>query len=140
MSLTDQLDFLQKFLHEDIYQRGDKNQVHDSLLKLGTEPSDIFKSFYYKYEGPFWEENVPFELLDITEVESFTQIARNEHNFSKHYLVLSEMSANSVLVLNALNDHVYIVDFEGGDEKLIRGELKPTWLTFYEFLQAYFVV
>lgn len=79
--MRNSLGFLEGFLNGDMYKRSNKNQVHACLLRLESEPSDTFKSFYNKYEGPFWEENVPFELLDITEVESYTQIARNEHNF-----------------------------------------------------------
>lgn len=40
------------------------------------------------------------------------------------------MSANAVLVLETLTDKVYIVNFEGGDEMLLKGELKETWSSF----------
>lgn len=53
-------------------------------------------------------------------------------------LVLSEMSANAVLVLDTVTDKVYIVNFEGGDELLFKGELKETWSSFFDFLKAYF--
>ena len=51
-------------------------------------------------------------------------------------MVLSEMSANAVLVLDTVTDN--IVNFEGGDELLLRGELKETWSSFFDFLKAYF--
>jgi hypothetical protein len=41
-------------------------------------------------------------------------------------------------VLDTVTDKVFTVSFEGGDELLIKGELKETWPTFYEFLKAYF--
>jgi hypothetical protein len=50
------------------------------------------------------------------------------------------MTGNAILVLDTLTDHVYVVNFEGGDEKLHKGELKPSWLTFHEFLATYFDV
>lgn len=48
------------------------------------------------------------------------------------------MSANAVLVLDTVSDKVYIVNFEGGDNLLLKGELKETWSTFFEFLKDYF--
>jgi len=65
-------------------------------------------------------------------------ISRKEHGFPKQYLVLSEMSANAVLVLDTVTDKIYIVNFEGGDELLLKGELKETWSSFFDFLKAYF--
>ncbi|WP_342568240.1 hypothetical protein MKY09_12010 [Psychrobacillus sp. FSL K6-4046] len=57
-----------------------------------------------QHAEPFWEEDVPFELLDIADeennIESYTLLSRKEHGFPKQYLVLSEMSVNSVLVLD----------------------------------------
>lgn len=58
--------------------------------------------------------------------------------FPKKYLVLTEMEANEVIVLNSLNDKVYRVDFEGGDEKLLNEDLEEDWESFEEFLVTYF--
>lgn len=66
-------------------------------------------------------------------IEAYTLICREEHGFPKQYLVLSEMSANAVLVLDTVTDKVHIVNFEGGDELLLKGELEATWSTFYNF-------
>lgn len=133
---------LEQVLEEDIYKREDKNKVKETLTNLGVEVSDTFSEFYYQYAGPFWEEHVPYELLDVVDeennIESYTIIARNEHGFPKKYLVLSGMSANAVLVLDSVTDKVYSVNFEGGDELLLSRELKETWPTFYEFLKEYF--
>lgn len=68
------------------------------------------------------------EFLDIVDdrvnTESITNECRREFSFPIHYLVLTEMAVNEVLVLNILNNKVYRVDFEGGDEKLLSGELE----------------
>jgi hypothetical protein len=136
------VDRLDEVLVKEIYKREDRILVKDTLIRLGVGASDTFREFYNQYAGPFWEEHVPFELLDIAEeennIESYTLISRKEHGFPKQYLVLSEMSANAVLVLDTVTDKVYIVNFDGGDELLLKGELEETWSTFFEFLKAYF--
>ncbi|WP_301107142.1 SMI1/KNR4 family protein [Sporosarcina sp.] len=135
-------DKLDEVLGEEIYIREDRNLVKDALIRLDVDASDTFQEFYNQYEGPFWEEFVPFELLDMVDevnnIESYTLISRKEHGFPKQYLVLSEMSANAILVLDTVTDNVYIVNFEGGDELLLKGELKASWSSFSEFLKAYF--
>lgn len=111
-------------------------------IDVVDEQVGTFQEFYTQYAGSFWEEHVPFELLDIADeennIESYTLISKKEHGFQKQYLVLSEMSANAVLVLDTVTDKVYIVNFEGGDELLLKGELKETWSSFFDFLKAYF--
>jgi len=133
---------LDEILREEIYKREYCNLVQDALIRLGLSASDTFQEFYNQYAGPFWEEHVPFELLDIADkennIESYTLISRKAHGFPKKYLVLSEMSANAVLVLDTVTDKVYIVNFEGGDELLLKGELKESWSSFFDFLKAYF--
>ena len=135
-------DRLEEILSDETYERQNKGEVQDAIKRLGVTVSETFLEFYGKYTGPFWEESVPFELLDIVEdtntIESYTVISRKEHEFPKQYLVLSEMSANAVLVLDTITDNVYKVNFEGGDELLKKGELKETWSTFYDFLVEYF--
>lgn len=100
------------------------------------------RSFLLNFAGPFWEETLGMEFLDIVEdeinIESVTMECRIEHSFPVHYLVLTEMVANEVIVLNTLDDKVYRVDFEGGDEKLLNGVLQAEWQSFEEFLIAYF--
>lgn len=133
---------LDEVLGEEIFIREDSNLVQDTLIRLGVNASDTFQEFYIKYAGPYWEEYVPYELLDLVDeennIESYTLISRKEHGFPKQYLVLSEMSANAVLVLDTVTDKVYTVNFEGEDELLLIGELKETWLSFFDFLKAYF--
>lgn len=133
---------LKEVLGEKIYKREDSNLAKDALIRLDVNASEAFQEFYIRYEGPFWEEYVPFELLDLTDgennIESYTYISREKLNFPKQYLILSEMSANAVLVIDTITDKVYIVNFEGGDELLLKGHLKENWATFYDFLKAYF--
>lgn len=133
---------LDEVLGKEIYERKDSLVVKNALMKLDVGVSNTFRDFYERYAGPFWEEHVPFELLDIVEEEnnivSYTLISRKVHDFPKEFLVLSEMSANAVLVLDAITDKVYIINFEGKDELLLKGELMESWTTFYEFLEEYF--
>lgn len=133
---------LDEILGKEIYKREDRKLVKSALIRLGVDASDTFQEFYYQYAGSFWEEHVPFELLDIVDdennIESYTFISRKEYGFPKQYLVLSEMSANAILVLDTITDKVYTVNFEGEDELLLKGELKETWASFFEFLRAYF--
>ncbi|MCC5803767.1 SMI1/KNR4 family protein [Rossellomorea vietnamensis] len=133
---------LNEVLREEIYTRNNSNLVRDSIDRLGVDTSAAFQEFYTRYEGPFWEGHVPFELLDLVEeennIESYTYLSRREHGFLNRYLVLSEMSANAVLVLDSETDKVYTVNFEGEDELLFQGAFKETWPTFWDFLKAYF--
>ncbi|MCZ8496733.1 SMI1/KNR4 family protein [Priestia megaterium] len=135
-------DKLNQALDGEIYIREDKTAVKDALARLEVKVSQTFIEFYNRYAGPFWEEYVPFELLDLVDEENnivaYTFICRKEYGFPKQYLILSEISANAVLVLDTLIDNVYIVNFEGGDELLLKGELEATWPTFSDFLKSYF--
>ncbi|MGG3193085.1 SMI1/KNR4 family protein [Priestia aryabhattai] len=135
-------DKLNQALEEKIYIREDKTLVKDALARLEVKVSQTFIEFYNRYAGPFWEEYVPFELLDLVDeennIEAYTLICRKEYGFPKQYLILSEISANAVLVLDTLTDNVYIVNFEGGDGLLLKGELEATWPTFSDFLKSYF--
>ncbi|RAS76919.1 SMI1/KNR4 family protein [Priestia endophytica] len=129
-------------LQEDLYKRRNKSKVKTALANLDVEVPSSFSEFYNTYEGPFWEEHVPYELLDMVEEEGniqfYTDILRKEHKFPKNYLVLSELSVNTVLILDTLTDKVYCMSFEGEDEQLLNGELKASWSTFYAFLEDYF--
>ncbi|RAS72845.1 SMI1/KNR4 family protein [Priestia endophytica] len=129
-------------LQEDFYKRRNKSKVNTVLANLDVEVSNSFSEFYNTYEGPFWEEHVPYELLDMVEedrnIQFYTDILRKVHKFPKNYLVLSELSANTVLILDTLTDKIYCMNFEGEDDLLLSGELKASWSTFYAFLEDYF--
>lgn len=134
---------LKVLLGESMYKRKDLFEVGVAIKDLEVSPSKTFLEFYERYEGPFWEGNTGFELLDIVEDEErnigvYTRIARKEHGFKNSLLVLSEMTALAVLVLDTLNDKVYKVNFEGGQRKLLQGKLEPDWPSFYDFLFDYF--
>ena len=77
-------------------------------------------------------------IEDSNNIFKSTNICRNEYGFGKEYLILTEMLANEVLVLNSKTDKVYRVNFEGGDELLKNGELQEEWSSFLDFIKEYF--
>ena len=124
------------------YVRENPDEVIQTFQRLSVKVSKDVEEFFVNFAGPFWEETLGMEFLDIVEdeinIESVTMECRIEHSFPVHYLVLTEMVSNEVIVLNTLDDKVYRVDFEGGDEKLLNGVLQAEWQSFEEFLIAYF--
>lgn len=133
---------LDSVLSDKMYLRSNKNNVIEAIKALDINPSEAFVQFYTKYEGPFFEENLGIELMDIIEeinnIFKSTNICRDEYGFDKKYIVLNEMLANEVVVLDTHSDKVYRVDFEGGDELLKNGELQEDWSSFFDFLKEYF--
>ncbi len=138
------LDRLKEKLDSSTYARQNPNEVIQAFDRLNVKVSKAVEEFFLNFAGPFWEETIGMELLDVVDdeinIESMTMECRKEFSFPVHYLVLTEMAANEVLVLNTLNDKVYRVDFEGGDEKLLSGELPAEWECFEAFLVEYFSV
>lgn len=135
-------DIVKMKLTEDVYLRDDKEQVINTLKDLDVNPSQEFIEFYKTYAGPFFEESLGLELMDIVEnvnnIHDSTIICREEYGFENKFLVLTEMVANEVIVLDSESDKVYRVNFEGGDIKLKNGELNETWDGFADFLKEYF--
>lgn len=133
---------LEEVLSDGIYLRNDKNEVIKAIKELDVNPSKEFIEFYTTYAGPFWEETLGVELMDMIQdnnnIVKSTNICRNEYGFNKKYLVLTEMSVNEVIVLDSDTDKMYRVNFEGGDELLKKGELHEKWSSFSEFLKEYF--
>lgn len=133
---------LKAILDSGTYARENPEEVIQTFQRLGVKVSKDVEDFFVNFAGPFWEETLGMEFLDIVEdevnIESVTMKCRKEHSFPEHYLVLTEMVANEVIVLNTIDDKVYRVDFEGGDEKLLKGVLQAEWYSFEEFLIAYF--
>lgn len=133
---------LEEVLSDTIYLRDDKEEVINAIKELDISPSEEFIQFYTMYAGPFWEESLGIELLDIVEdknnILKSTNICRNEHGFDKKYLILSEMVANEIIVLDSETDKVYRVNFEGGDELLKNGKLHEGWSSFTDFIKEYF--
>ncbi len=133
---------LKNILDKSTYARADKNEVIQTFKRLDVKVSKSVEEFFLEFAGPFWEEKLGMEFLDIVDdevnIESVTNECRKVHLFPKQYLVLTEMAANEVLVLNTLNDKIYRVDFEGGDEALLNERLEAEWESFEQFLTAYF--
>lgn len=67
-----------------------------------------------------------------------TLACREQYGFENKFIVLTNMAANEVLILDTESDKVYRVDFEGGENKLKMNELKETWSSFLDFLKEYF--
>jgi len=124
------------------YARLDVESVNAALRRLETAVPDSFRDFYTKYAGPFGSKRIGFLLLDLCEdtpnVITQTQVCRKEHGWPKKLVVLTDLLGNAVLVLDAEIDRVFNVDFEGGDEELIRGQLEPSWSSFNDFLSFFF--
>lgn len=133
---------LKTILDSGIYARENPDEVIQTFQRLSVNVSKDVEDFFVNFAGPFWEETFGMEFLDIIEdevnIESVTMECRMEHSFPEHYLVLTEMVANEVIVLNTIEDKVYRVDFEGGDEEMLNGVLQAEWQSFEEFLTAYF--
>ncbi|WP_291581504.1 SMI1/KNR4 family protein [Clostridium sp. UBA6640] len=133
---------LEEVLSDNIYLRSNKDEVIKALKELNISPLKEFIQFYTTYAGPFWEEPLGVELMDIVEennnIVKSTSICRDEYGFNKKYLVLTKISANEVIVLDSETDKVYRVNFEGGDELLQKGELNEEWSSFSDFLKEYF--
>ena len=84
------LDFLKPKLSEEVYLREDITQVINTLKDLEVSPSQEFIDFYNSYSGPFFEESLGFELLDIIEdfdnIYDSTLACREEYEFEKNFL------------------------------------------------------
>ena len=133
---------LKEILDCNTYARENPDDVVQAFLRLNVNVSKSVKDFFMNFAGPFWEETIGMVFLDIVDdeinIENMTYECRRKHLFPDNYLVITEMVANEVIVLNTLDDKVYRVDFEGGDEKLIKGVLPAEWDSFEKFLVDYF--
>jgi len=129
-------------LDDPAYRRGDVASVRKALAALRVEVPETFRRFYEQYAGPFGSENTGFGLLDLCEqvpnVLVLTETCRNKYGWPASFLVLTELLANAVIVLDVEEDRVFVVDFEGGDQLLLNRQLLPTWQSFSEFLRFYF--
>ena len=129
-------------LSDPTFHRQDDNA--DAVLsRLDVAPSSEFTEFYRTYIGPFWSDSLGIELADIVDdesnIETLTEQCRSQFGFPKQMLVLTQLSAGATVhVLDTESDEVFVVDFEGGEDLLVKGELEPRWASFSEFLQDYF--
>jgi len=135
-------EIIKKSLVDPCFKRVESNQVDIELAKLSVSVPEVFREFYKTYVGCFNSKKTGFELLDLYDdsesIITETKVCREEYGFPLKYLVISGYFGNSVLVYDAEVDLVYNVDFEGGDELLISGDLKPEWKSFKLFLEFFF--
>jgi hypothetical protein len=129
-------------LNDPIYARRDPSAVNRALQRLGVVVPERFAAFWRRYEGSFSSTDTAYEFLDLCvgtpSVVSQTEDCREVHGFPNHILVLSDMVGLAALMYDVRTNQVFNVDFEGGDQLMIRGELEPTWDTFEDFLGYYF--
>lgn len=133
---------LREILDADTYARKDKESVIQAFRRLKVNVSELVIDFFVNFSGPFWAETLGMEFLDIVDddvnIEFMTKECRKVHSFPDRFLVLTEMCADEILVLNTINDKVYRVDFEGGHEDLVNEKLDEEWPSFEAFLIEYF--
>lgn len=138
----DMIEKLREVLDADTYARKDKEAVTQAFRRLKVNVPELVTVFFNNFAGPFWEETLGMELLDIVDddvnIEFMTNECRRVHSFPNRFLVLTEMCADEILVLNTENDKVYRVDFEGGHEDLLNDKLNEEWSSFEAFLIEYF--
>lgn len=121
----------------------DDDDADAVLRRLDVMPSSEFRELYTTYIGPFWSDSLGIELADVSDgesnIETLTQQCRAQYGFPKRMLVLTQLSAGgTVHLLDTESDEVFVVDFEGGEDLLVKGKLEPRWATFAEFLRDYF--
>lgn len=129
---------VKKKLSSETFKRDRTDRVCEDLENIGVPKESLFFEFFKKYQGAFGSSNSGFVILDVPEIMEETAVVRDEFNFPSRYLVLTELVGGSVLIYDVKTDQVYSVDFEGGDELLLKGELKPDWASFKDFLEDFF--
>lgn len=117
-------------------------QVETALDALGSGGGSL-RRFFEIYRGPFCGSAISYSLLDLTEQEmniiTQTKELRATFGTPDRYLVLSDMCGLALLVYDCETDHVFNMDLEGGEQRLIDGTLKPIWSTFQAFLRFFFL-
>ena len=129
-------------LSEPLWLRPVTSRVATVFTEFGIDPESNFAEFYSKYWGPFRSKSTGLELLDLVEqdesITSNTRAARDHYCIPKNLLVITSLLGGAGLVYNTNDGAVYDLDFEGGDEALYRGEIRPRWADWNEFLEIYF--
>ncbi len=116
----------------------------EALRELGVSDDSIFAKFYERYEGPFSSTKTGFCLLDLATFDPIgsvlesTRSVRQTFNWPARFLVITDLLGNGVYVYETVADKVFDVDFEGGDQALVSGELPPEFDSFEAFLVWYF--
>ncbi len=130
-------------LESGAYRRESAERVEETLLRMGVPMQGDFAEFYRQYAGPFASRRTGFELLELcadgeNSIESMTRICRERFGLPSRYFVLTELLGGGVLMFDSSSGGVYSVDFEGGLERLVAGELPMQWEGFQQFLNFYF--
>ncbi len=122
--------------------RAEPRVAEAAIGRLGVSHA-LLESFFKMYEGPFWSDHLGCELMDLCAgdetIESATKTCRASFQFGPEFIILTQLTAGQVLVLDADKDKVYEVDFEGAEKMLIAGRLEPTWRSLSAFLRDYFL-
>ena len=84
---------LKEILDSSTYARENPDEVIQTFQRLSVKVSKDVEEFFVNFAGPFWEETLGMEFLDIVEdeinIESVTMECSIEHSFPVHYLVLT---------------------------------------------------
>jgi hypothetical protein len=130
-------------LRSSIYRR--RRPLNPEVLReLGVAGDSAFARFYERYEGPFSSSNTGFCLLDVQPFDALgsvldsTMAVRRQIDWPDRFLVLTDMLCHGVYVYDTASGKVFNVDFEGGHEELVAGELPPAHDSFEDFLAWYF--
>jgi hypothetical protein len=125
------------------FERKDAAKVTSALSALGVQSNGL-RVFFGRYQGPFYSKALGYEMADLCEgsptVVTLTTVCREQYDWPPLFVVLTDVSGGEALVMNADADAVYRVDFDGGQEELKAGQLRPTWDSFNGFLRAFFGV
>ena len=124
------------------HRRSELAAASEAVRSLSVPVSATLAEFYARYEGPFHSRATGIMLLDIISgnpsVRSHTLACRAMYGFGLNHIVLTDLLANSVLVLESNTDRIFDVDFEGGDRMFLQGLLPSSWPSFEAFLYEYF--
>jgi hypothetical protein len=124
------------------YRREDPKIVEEAAASLGASLPKPLLDFYKRFRGPLGSNLIGYQLLDLVEenpsVLSLTNECRTQFSFPAEWIVISDLNAGALLVLDCRSNRVYDVDFEGGIELLKEGALEPRWTSIEGFLIEFF--
>jgi hypothetical protein len=126
------------------FRRENPEAIDAAAESLGASLPTFLVDFYKRFRGPIGSDVVGYQLLDLIEdnptVASLTVECRERFGFPFEWVVISDLNAGALLVLDCKSKRVYDVDFEGGVERLKEGEIEPSWESIEDFLAEFFQV
>jgi len=126
------------------YRREDPKIIDDAAASLGVSLPESLLEFYKRFRGPLGSTKIGYQLLDLVadnpSVLSLTAECRAQFGFPSEWIVISDLNAGALLILDCKSTQVYDVDFEGGVELLKEGRLEPRWTSIENFLTEFFQV